>query len=60
MRSVCEVRSGCWEKGVWPLGLMANKPAGEEYFVVQVPFGSTEELARCAEAVIKGVTKGAK
>ena len=31
-----------------------DKPAGEEYFVVQVPFGSTKELACCAEAIISG------
>lgn len=41
-------------KGHLAARLAGDKPAGEEYFVAQVPFGSTEELARYAEAIIRG------
>jgi len=41
-------------KGHLAARLNGDKPAGEEYFVAQVPFASTEELARCAEAIISG------
>lgn len=39
-------------KGHLAARLNGDKPAGEEYFVAQVPFASTVELNRCAEAII--------
>jgi S-DNA-T family DNA segregation ATPase FtsK/SpoIIIE len=40
-------------KGHLAARLAGDKPAGEEYFVAQVPFASTEELARYAEVIIR-------
>lgn len=40
-------------KGHLAARLGGDKPAGEEYFVAQVPFASTEELKIFAEAVLR-------
>lgn len=39
-------------KGHLAARLGGDKPAGEEYFVAQVPFASTEELQRYANAIL--------
>ena len=38
-------------KGHLAARLAGDKPSGEEYFTAQVPFGSTAELALCADAI---------
>ena len=40
-------------KGHLAARLAGDKPTGEECFVAQVPFGSTEELMRCAESILR-------